>query len=197
VSGRRFAAAQGGRAVVLIFGFGQGQGQDLGEVAPIACPTCHNEVFLHHVHSEKKFSLYFVPVATYGTNEYLVCPICQHGVALSDTQCSTASAMRAATDAHRRGRVSDDLYRIEVQQFWAKMGLAAPPPSAAVAAPPSLRAAPPPTSRLPAPAPHAAATAAPAPASWTDQLARLAELHRTGVLTDAEFAAAKDRLLRS
>jgi hypothetical protein len=62
--------------MVLIFGFGQGQGQDLGEVAPIAFP------------------------------------ICQHGVQLSDTQRSFVGGMRAATDDHRRGQVTDEVYRL-------------------------------------------------------------------------------------
>jgi hypothetical protein len=44
---------------------------------------------------------------------------------------------------------------------------------------------------LPAPTPAAAA------ADPVDQLARLAELHRAGALTDDEFAAAKQRLLGS
>jgi hypothetical protein len=190
----------GGRDVVLIFGFGQGQGQDLGEVAPIACPRCHNEVFLHHVHSDKKFSLYFVPVATYATNEYLACPICQHGVQLSDTQRSFVAGMRTATDAHRRGQVTDDVYGIEVARFWTRMGIAAPPAAATPASVASRPAAPPAPARPGAPAPPPARASpppvAPPPSSWTDEIARLAELHRAGVLTDEEFAAAKARVLR-
>ena len=50
--------------MVLIFGWGAGQAQDFGEVAPTTCPVCHNEVFLHHVKSDKSFSLYFIPLAT-------------------------------------------------------------------------------------------------------------------------------------
>jgi hypothetical protein len=42
-----------------------------------------------------------------------------------------------------------------------------------------------------APAP----AAAPAPADSTAELERLAKLHESGALTDAEFAAAKSRLL--
>jgi len=42
------------------------------------------------------------------------------------------------------------------------------------------------------PAPPAAA---PAPADSTAELERLAKLHESGALTDAEFAAAKSRLL--
>ena len=48
--------------MVLLFGFGPGKAEDLGEVAPIVCPNCHNEVFLHYVRSKKAVRLYFVPV---------------------------------------------------------------------------------------------------------------------------------------
>jgi membrane protease subunit (stomatin/prohibitin family) len=41
----------------------------------------------------------------------------------------------------------------------------------------------------------APATAAPASSATIDQLKQLAELHQQGVLTDAEFAAAKAKLL--
>jgi hypothetical protein len=59
---------------MVIFGFGPGKQEDLGEVAPVVCPNCHNQVLLHHVRSKKRFSLYFVPVVPYGTDDYLVCP---------------------------------------------------------------------------------------------------------------------------
>jgi hypothetical protein len=48
--------------MAVIFGFGPGHPEDLGEVAPCVCPNCHNQVFLHHVRSKKSVRLYFVPV---------------------------------------------------------------------------------------------------------------------------------------
>jgi len=36
--------------MVLLFGFGPGEGRDLGEVAPVTCPNCHNNVFQHRLH---------------------------------------------------------------------------------------------------------------------------------------------------
>jgi hypothetical protein len=44
-------------------------------------------------------------------------------------------------------------------------------------------------------APTPAPVAAPSPADSTAELERLAKLHGSGALTDAEFAAAKSRLL--
>jgi uncharacterized protein YbaR (Trm112 family) len=68
--------------MVLLFGFGPGKVKDLGEVAPVTCPNCHNNVFLHHLQSKKSVRLYFVPVVPYGTDEYLLCPICNRGLQL-------------------------------------------------------------------------------------------------------------------
>ena len=47
--------------MVVIFGFGPGSPEDLGEVALGVGPNCHNQVFLHHVRSKKPVRLYFVP----------------------------------------------------------------------------------------------------------------------------------------
>ena len=44
-------------------------------------------------------------------------------------------------------------------------------------------------------APAAPAAAAPASSATIDQLKQLSELHQQGVLTDAEFTAAKSKLL--
>ena len=42
--------------MVVIMGWGGGDTKDLGEVAPASCPNCHNQVFLHQLHSTKQFS---------------------------------------------------------------------------------------------------------------------------------------------
>jgi hypothetical protein len=34
---------------MVIFGFGPGKQEDLGEIAPSVCPNCLNQVFFHHV----------------------------------------------------------------------------------------------------------------------------------------------------
>jgi hypothetical protein len=175
--------------VVLIFGWGSGKAEDLGEIAPASCPNCHNPVFMHHVRSKKSVSLFFVPVLPYGTDEYLVCPICMHGMPVSAAQAGVVSRMRAATAAYRHGRVDEGFYRSEVARFWAGFGVA-PSGAQILAAPPSIPA--------PAATPQAA-PGVPGPPGPTvaDQLAGLAELHRQGVLTDDEFVAAKARLLGS
>ncbi|MDO9355510.1 MAG: 2TM domain-containing protein [Solirubrobacteraceae bacterium] len=55
--------------------------------------------------------------------------------------------------------------------------------------------APAPVSPAPAPAPAPVATAPSTGGSTSDELSRLSELHRSGVLTDKEFKAAKAKLL--
>jgi uncharacterized protein YbaR (Trm112 family) len=72
--------------MVVIFGFGPGSPEDQGEVAPHVCPNCHNQVFLHHIRSKKSVRLYFVPVVPYGTDDYLVCPVCSRGLQVSAAQ---------------------------------------------------------------------------------------------------------------
>ncbi len=181
--------------MVVIFGWGEGNVRDMGEVAPVTCPNCHNDVFLHDVRSDKRVSLYFVPLVPYGSNEYLACPICRHGMEIRPEHRGAVDQMRAATAVYRRGGVAQDRYLATVQGFWARVG---GPPSA----PPGQGAGPPSAVRPPAsddprwagPA-SAARPAAGGSPSLAEELDGLAKLHADGVLTDDEFAAAKKRLL--
>ena len=173
--------------MVVIFGFGAGSPEDLGEVVACTCPNCHNQVFLHHVRSKKSVRLYFVPVVPYGTDDYLVCPVCSRGLQLNRTQVRHLTPMAGATASFRAGRLGPDQYQARAEQFWRQLGTT---PGGRVN--PAGAAAPAPVS-APPPAPAPAVAEAQAP--WLVQLHRLGELHDQGVLSDAAFAAAKQRLL--
>ncbi len=178
--------------MVVIFGWGAGEAQDLGEVAPAVCPNCHNHVLMHHIRSEKKVSLYFVPLIPYGTDEYLSCPTCRHGLQLRPEQRTEVESMQAATSQYRRGRYLAEAYQARVDRFWLALGVA---PSGTQVVRPSPTVPPPPA---PVPALPPARPQAPAPppvTSLTDRLRGLAKLHADGSLTDEEFAIAKRRVL--
>jgi len=187
--------------MVVIFGFGAGSPEDQGEVAPCVCPNCHNQVFLHHVRSKKSVRLYFVPVVPYGTDDYLVCPVCSRGLQLSRPQLPRVRSMSAATTSFRAGRLPEAGYMAQVGQFWRQLGVnpagQQPPAPAGPGAPgsapprPAARAA----AAAPAPAP-AAPPAAGDQAPWIAQLHKLAQLHDQGVLSDDAYAAAKRRILQ-
>jgi Short C-terminal domain len=184
--------------VVVIFGFGAGKQEDQGEVAPGVCPNCHNQVFLHHVRSKKSVRLYFVPVVPYGTDNYLVCPICSRGLQLSDGQLPAVRTMTAATTSFRAGRLAEAPYMAQVERFWR--GLGVNPAGQQILTSASPGAVAPGQAARPAPPAAAAPGQPPAPsggqASWTDQLRTLAALHDQGVLSDADYEAAKQRLLQ-
>ena len=182
--------------MVVIFGFGPGSPEDQGEVAPCVCPNCHNQVFLHHVRSKKSVRLYFVPVVPYGTENYLVCPVCSRGLQVGDAQLRHVRSMSAATASFRTGRLSQARYMAQAERFWRQLGvnpegqqlLTAASPGAPVPAQPATSV------RSAAPAPPAA-PAADDQASWISQLHQLAQLHNQGALSDAAYAAAKRRIL--
>jgi hypothetical protein len=160
------------------------------------CLNCHNQVFLHHVRSKKSVRLYFVPVVPYGTENYLVCPVCSQGLQVSDAQLRHVRSMSAATASFRAGRLSQARYMAQAERFWRQLGvnpegqqLQTPAsPGAPVPAQPATSA----RSAAPAPPPAAAADDR---ASWISQLHQLAQLHQQGALSDAAYAAAKRRIL--
>ena len=168
--------------MVVIFGWGAGKAQDFGEVAPTTCPNCHNQVFLHHIRSDKHVSLYFIPLVPYGSDEYLACPICRAGLQVHPGQRGAVIRMRNATSAFRTGAITLEAYQPSVDQFWRELGMD-----------PSGQQVLQPTSTIP---PASAPTEAPA-ASLAARLEGLGKLHAAGTLTDEEFAAAKRRALEA
>jgi hypothetical protein len=186
--------------MVVIFGFGAGSPEDQGEVAPCVCSNCHNQVFLHHVRSKKSVRLYFVPVVPYGTDNYLVCPVCSRGLQVSDTQLRHVRSMSSATASFRAGRLSQALYMAQAERFWRQLGVnpagqqVSTPASPGAPVPVQPAASVRPAAPAPPPAPPPAA-AADDQASWISHLHQLAQLHNQGVLSDAAYAAAKRRIL--
>ena len=171
--------------MVVIFGWGAGKAQDLGEVAPTTCPNCHNQVFLHHIKSDKKLSLYFVPLVKYGSDEYLACLICKAGVQVQPAQREAVARMKGNTSAYRRQLIPLATYQPMVDQFWRAIGVNAT----------GQQVLQPAATIPPAAAPVAAPPAATPQSSVADRLVELGKLHTSGVLTDDEFTAAKKRLL--
>ena len=183
--------------MVVIFGFGAGSPEDQGEVAPCVCPNCHNQVFLHHVRSKKSVRLYFVPVMPYGTDDYLVCPVCSRGLQLSRAQLPRVRSMSAATASFRAGRLSEAGYMAQTGQFWRQLGVNPAGQQPTAPAGPSAPAPARPAARAPATAPAPAAPlAADDQAPWISQLHKLAQLHDQGVLSDDAYTAAKRRILQ-
>jgi hypothetical protein len=179
---------------MVIFGWGPDKQEDLGEVAPAVCPNCHNQVFFHHVRSKKSVRLYFVPVVPYGTDEYMVCPICSRGLQLSGTQLPPVQSMSSATASFRTGRLAEAPYVAQVERFWRQLGVSPAGQQLFTPASPGAAGPAPPGARSAAPAqppPEAAADEE----SWISQLRKLAELHEQGVLSDAHYEAAKRRVL--
>jgi uncharacterized protein YbaR (Trm112 family) len=182
--------------MVVIFGFGPGSPEDQGEVAPCVCPNCHNQVFLHHVRSKKSVRLYFVPVVPYGTDNYLVCPVCSRGLQVSDAQLRHVRSMSNATASFRAGRIPQAQYMAQAERFWRQLGVNPagqqfPTPASPRAPMPAQPAAP----VRPAPPAPPPPTAADDQTSWVSQLHQLAQLHNQGVLSDADYTAAKQRIL--
>ena len=84
----------------------------------------------------------------------------------------------------------------QAERFWRQLGMnpagqQTPAPAGPGAPAPRPPAAP---ARPPAPAPPLTA-AADDPTSWVSHLHQLAQLHNQGVLSDADYAAAKQRIL--
>ena len=109
--------------------------------------------------------------------------------------------MSGATASFRTGRLAEAPYMTQVERFWRQLGvnpagqqlLTPASPGAAAPARPAAptRAAAPVSPAAPAQPPPAAVGETP----WITQLQKLAQLHEQGVLSDADYEAAKRRVL--
>jgi hypothetical protein len=134
------------------------------------------------VRSKKAVRLYFVPVVPYGTDEYLLCPVCTRGAAVSAEQHAAVGTMIGTTKAFREGRVPQATYQADVDRFWSGIGLVPQGARSAQAA-------------ASVPSPNPPVVAAAEGSSMAERLAHLDQLHQAGELTDEEFAAVKARVI--
>ena len=80
-------------------------------------------MFLRYVRSKKSVRLYVVPVVPYGTDNYLVCPVCSRGLQVSGTQLRHLRSMSSATASFRAGRLSPARYLAPAGRFWRQLGV--------------------------------------------------------------------------
>ena len=140
------------------------------------------------------------PMVPYGTDDYLVCPVCSRGLQISHAQLRYIRSMSGATASLRAGRLTQDRYMAQVERFWRQLGVNPAgqqllTPASPGAAAPAQPAAPPRPAAAAQPAVPPPPVAAAGETSWIAHLQKLAQLHDQGVLSDADYEAAKRRVL--
>lgn len=82
----------------IIFGWGNSKQKDYGEVYPMNCSRCNNEVFYHYLKTWKRFSLFFIPLIPYGRKHFLTCPVCGASVKLDKFERKLVKEIRQDLD---------------------------------------------------------------------------------------------------
>ena len=68
----------------FIFGWGHQERKDLGPAFKIKCPNCEKEEFWHLLQLKNYFTLFFIPVFPYETNNLVFCPVCSNAIEVHD-----------------------------------------------------------------------------------------------------------------
>jgi len=80
---------------VIVFGWGK-KAKRLANAGMSKCPNCHNWTAFGVFSRASAVSLYFVPVAKFGTKFYLVCSTCDAGFEINDAK--KTELLRASCD---------------------------------------------------------------------------------------------------
>jgi len=86
----------------------------LGEAYLSPCANCNNEVVWQVVETSKKMSLYFVPLAKWNKQYFLMCPVCNDAIQLKDKK--EAQDLLLEVVEGKTGLLEHILHRLE-QEF--------------------------------------------------------------------------------
>ena len=68
----------------FIFGWNNVKTKDYGPSLLLHCGHCDNVEIFHHVKISKWFSLFFVPIFPYESDEFIICPICSSAYPINE-----------------------------------------------------------------------------------------------------------------
>lgn len=95
----------------FFFGWGKKTVKEFGEVIPTNCAKCNNKVYLKLVSVTKWFTLFFIPVIPYQSQNLLLCNICQNGYELNKEQFEKAKQMAQYTSEFKNDTMDIDTYK--------------------------------------------------------------------------------------
>lgn len=72
--------------MLFIFGWGRQTIKNHGPVRMFHCDHCNNDKYWTLYSKRTWFTLFFIPVIPYQTENVLLCPICNHGIQLDSKQ---------------------------------------------------------------------------------------------------------------
>lgn len=105
--------------MILLFGF-RNRVTDKGAAVAATCPRCHNSVVLHHLHTRRWFTLFFIPVLPLGvSHRLLMCPICRWAREVPASAEPLTAEMSEITRQWQAGAMADDEYGKRVEAYWA------------------------------------------------------------------------------
>jgi hypothetical protein len=105
---------------MFIFNWGDTAVENEGRTYPIYCQNCANEVFYDFVKIEKRAGVFFVPLFSYDSESWLLCPVCGVGYELrTRDEVEAARSLKELTKSYLQGRMTEEKYLERKQDFEA------------------------------------------------------------------------------
>ena len=101
----------------FIFGWGRQTNKEFGPTVLIECPNCNNTKFWILVKRRTWFTFFFIPVIPFSSKDFLLCPVCEHGLELDDSQMDRALQLNVLTRKFLQDELGETEYLASDRQI--------------------------------------------------------------------------------
>jgi hypothetical protein len=92
----------------FIFGWNHQESTSYGPVEQHQCENCHNTEYWHLDKISKYFTLFFIPIIPYDSDNWFHCPICKYGIKLDKDEFQNYKSIAEINSAFLEKKISDE-----------------------------------------------------------------------------------------
>jgi hypothetical protein len=92
----------------FIFGWNHQESTSYGPVEQHKCENCHNTEYWHLDKISKYFTLFFIPIIPYDSDNWFHCPICNYGIKLDKDEFQNYKSIAEINSAFLEKKISDE-----------------------------------------------------------------------------------------
>jgi hypothetical protein len=92
----------------FIFGWNHQESTSYGPVEQHQCENCHNTEYWHLDKISKYFTLFFIPIIPYDSDNWFHCPICKYGIKLDNDEFQNYKSIAEINSAFLEKKITEE-----------------------------------------------------------------------------------------